>query len=270
LLITLFSSIAVAGDNNSSNAIDYNLSFFSNGSTRDYTPPEMEFGANVKESSLMTMDVSGEQVRKHVYIQFKERPTNIVSKKRELEQYGIHLLDPTAGYATWIASMPASLIPADIPAEAGLRWLGEIPPEDKWSSGSPEVPDRARIEAGMIYIGIQMYEDVSINDSRNLRDRYAISSSKYDSYSRSDDGNLIYEFITEENNLTSILDEDIVENIWFLPPPPTVSSTEPDVQFPVTNTSSASATAESQSVPGFRLISSLAAFMLLFYMRSRR
>jgi hypothetical protein len=270
LLITLFSSIAVAGDNNSSNAIDYNLTFNKYSDNPRYVSPQpMEFGTNVKESSLVKINASKEQTRKHVYIQFYER-WQTEEQNEILENYGIEIVGRAGGYATKIASMSASLTPADIPAETGLRWMGEIPPEDKWSSGSPEVPDRARIEAGMIYIGVRMYEDVSINDSRNLRDRYAISSSQYSKYIRSDDRYLIYEFITEENNLTSILDEDIVENIWFLPPPPTVSSTEPDVQFPVTNTSSASATAESQSVPGFRLISSLAAFMLLFYMRSRR
>jgi hypothetical protein len=51
LLLTAASTISVA---TAEEEPDYNLSFFSNGSTRDYNPPEMEFGANVGKSSIMT------------------------------------------------------------------------------------------------------------------------------------------------------------------------------------------------------------------------
>jgi hypothetical protein len=278
-LITLFSFIAAADDSNSSNAIDYNLTFNKYSDNPRYVSPQpMEFGANVSKSSAMTVNSLENQTRKHVYIQFYERPTNITAKKLELENYGIKLVGRAGGYATWIASMPASLTPADIPAEAGLRWMGEIPPEDKWGSNSPEVPDRARMGPGMIYVGIRMYEDVPLNDSKNLRDKYANTSSKYEIYLRSDDRNLIYEFVTNESNLTLIASEDAIKGIWFLPPREALPGNDLNVPSPTTNTSSTPKTNASPvsdtngdySVPGFGVLCSLTAFLLLFYMRYRR
>jgi hypothetical protein len=265
LLLTATLTISVAA---AEEEPDYNLSFFSNGSTRGYTPTEMEFGANIGKSSVMTADMLMSQTRKHMYIQFKEGwPT--VAQEKMLGNYSIVLLGSIAGYGTYIASMPASLTPADIPAEAGLRWMGEIPPGDKWGSGSPEAPDRARLEGEVVIIGISMYDDVSLQDALQIRHKYANTSSEYDQYCTYNNNTLSYIFVTEEQNITLIADEDAVEEIGFLPPDP-VPTVEQPSQSQDTSTPSASETNESQSVPGFGLVYSLTALILLFYIRGKR
>jgi hypothetical protein len=193
------------------------LSFFSNGSIRDYTPPIMEFGANVSEDQLPFLD---QTQRKHVYAEFYEK-YSLKEQSILLENYGIRRLRKIGGGdRTYIASMPASLTAADIPAEAGLRWMGDIPPEDKWFYESSELPESARLPDGMVIVWVQMHGDISLDDSRELHEKYANNSSLDIQYSRGDwpDTGYIYRFVTGENNLTSIAEEDIVYRISYIDP----------------------------------------------------
>lgn len=274
LLIAQLSFLAAADDNNSSNAIDYSLSFFSNGSTRNYTPSEMEFGANVKESSSVKMNTSGEQTRKHVYIQFYERwPTE--EQDQILENYGIVIIRGTAGHGNYIASMPASMTPADIPAKAGLRWMGEIPLEDKWKYNDPEeIPEWARLDNRMVIVWIWMHEDVSLNDSRKIRDKYANTSSIYEQYSRADEINdgFNYQFVTEEKNLSLMAKEDEIHIVGYIDSP-SIPDAPPENDVSSSDNVSASSASENNtllSVPGFELVGSIDAFIILFCMRLRK
>lgn len=193
------------------------LSFFSNGSIRYYTLPEMEFGSNVSEDKLLSLD---QTQPKHVYVQFCEIQKN-TEQLNLLDNYGIRRLRKTVGEpTTYITSMPASLTAADIPAEIRMCWMGEIPPEDKWFYENSEIPERARLPGGMVIVWVQMHEDVSLNDSRELYEKYANNSSLDIQYSRGDwlDPGFIFHFVTEENNLASIAEEDIVYRISYIDP----------------------------------------------------
>lgn len=190
--------------------------------------------------------------RKHMYIQFKEKyPTQ--EQRILLGNFSIPILDPIGGYGTWIASMPASMNPADIPAEAGLRWMGDIPVGDKWISDNPEVPDRARLESGLVIVYVTFYDDVTLKDARKLLHKYVNNSSKYTPYRpvNESDFNGGYEFATEEHNIDLIVNEDIVSRIGYPAPPPKPEDNE------------------SQSVPGFGALCSMNAFILLYFMRYR-
>ncbi|WP_321431275.1 hypothetical protein [uncultured Methanolobus sp.] len=277
LFILLFSFVAAAEDNNnSSNGIDYNLTFNKySDNPRNLSPQPMEFGANVSKYSIMTVDSLDNQTRKHVYIQFYERPTDITAKKLEMEDYGIKLVGRAGGYTTWISSMPASLTPADIPAEAGLRWMGEIFPEDKWRYDDPmEVPERARLPGEMVIVRIRMHDDVSLNDSRQIRDKYANTSSIYAEYSQSSefDYGFLYQFVTREAHLTVIPQEDDIYSIGYIDTPYVPDETpESDVPSPNNRSTPAnSETTESQSVPGFGAACSMIALIFLFCVRSWR
>jgi hypothetical protein len=118
--------------------------------------------------------------------------------------------------------MPASLTPADIPVEAGLRWMGEIPPEDKWRYDEPEpVPEWAKLDNGMVIAWIWMYEDVSLNDSRKIRDKYANTSSIYDQYSNSNElsPGFDYQFVTGKENLSLMAEEDETYIVGYIDSP---------------------------------------------------
>jgi hypothetical protein len=197
---------------------DYSLSFFSNGSTRDYTPPEMQFGAIVNSSNesgiISTSSASSNETeRKHVYIQFYEDIAT-AEHRQILSNYSVELVLPTAGRGNYIASMPADMTAADIPVEAGLRWMGEIPPEDKYDyTFGLNVPEWAKRDNGQIEVYVSFYDDVSIQDAQQVVNKYSnvspISSIEIEN------GPIDYQIIIDEQNFTLIATEDTVHSIGY-------------------------------------------------------
>jgi hypothetical protein len=131
LIMVLCTFIASADQTNDSDKYT-----FTNYGGEVYTPEPMEFGANLndtEQSEIMTASVTleNETQRKHVLLQFYDNTTN--EQLLSLGDYGVKILDVAAD-DTYIVSMPADFTPADLPNDAGLRWMGEIPVENKYES----------------------------------------------------------------------------------------------------------------------------------------
>jgi hypothetical protein len=106
--------------------------------------------------------------------------------------------------------MPADITAADLPAESGLRWMGEIPVENKYQYYGTNVPYYAKLEDGNVKLAIHFYEDVTSQDSENIVKKYS------DNFSAP--SNLrpwYYETITNETNISLIVKEDAVQQIGY-------------------------------------------------------
>ena len=71
---------------------------------------------------------------KTIKVEFEELPD--VQRRASLEQAGVRLLEYIPS-KTYVATIPSSLRPGN-PALEGVRWIGQIGPEDKMS---PRVRD---------------------------------------------------------------------------------------------------------------------------------
>jgi hypothetical protein len=170
-----------------------------------YTPEPMEFGANMNGTESVTLRNGTE--RKHVLIQFYDNPTD--KQYEMLPNYGIEYLTSVAPY-TLIISMPADITAADLPAESGLRWMGEIPVENKYQYYGTDVPYYAKMEDGNVKLAVFFYEDVTSQASINIIQKYT------DNFSAP--SNLrpwYYETITNETNISLIVKEDAVQQIGY-------------------------------------------------------
>ncbi len=179
-----------------------------------YTPEPMEFGANLDgtgQISVMTASdtLENQTERKHVLLQFYANPNE---EQRELfEEYGVQFV-LGAGTYSYIVSMPADYTAADLPNDAGLRWMGELPVENKYEGLN--VPDWSRTEDGQAELEIRFYEDVTSQEAESLVQKY--SSNDPDFYNGK---SIVYGIVTEESNITPIASEDIVEFVCFSAPP---------------------------------------------------
>jgi hypothetical protein len=179
---------------------------FTNYGGEVYTPEPMEFGANINETENITLRNGTE--RKHILIQFYDNPTD--EQYEMLPNYGVKYLTSAAPY-TLISSMPADLTAADLPAESGLRWMGEIPIENKYDRYfGLDVPEWARLEDGNIQLAVRFYNDVTYQNALDTLNQYSNNITNF-SYSLE----IAYEIITNENNITLIASEDSVMYLGY-------------------------------------------------------
>jgi len=248
LMLILCVSITGAEENNSDKYA------FDNYGGEEFTPQPMEFGESIKnqeKNSLQAPSKTGKNAteRKHVVLQFYANPNE--EQRGLLEEYGVQFV-LGAGTYSYIVSMPASLTPADLPAESGLRWMGEFPVENKYNSLN--VPDWARVEDEKVELEIRFYEDVSSQEALNIANKY--SSSIPDLlYHATNNDPIVYGIITEESNITSIASEDIVEFVYSSEPP---SIPEDDGMV------------DNHQSPGFQFIYGLLFLTIAFFCLKRR
>ncbi|WP_342306386.1 hypothetical protein [Methanolobus sp. ZRKC5] len=199
LMIALCTPVASAGQTNDSDKYT-----FQNYGGEVYTPEPMEFGANLNDNSTLENGNS----RKYMMFQFYETPNE--EQLELLENYGV-LRVGVAARRTLICSMPADLTAADLPAESGLRWMGEIPVENKYDYNyGLDVPEWARAEDGNVKLAIHFYEDVSSQDSTNIAQKYS------DNFSTPLNGRpWFYRTIINETNITFIASEDAVNKVTY-------------------------------------------------------
>ncbi|MEZ5334412.1 MAG: hypothetical protein R2741_03805 [Methanolobus sp.] len=132
-----------------------------------YTPEPMEFGANLNDDFIPEYGTE----RKHMMLQFYENTTG--EQISLLDSYGLIYIGKATDY-TFTFSMPADMTAADLPAESGLRWMGEIPVENKYDHiYGLDVPEWARTENGDVKLGILFYEDVVSQDSTSVVRKYS-------------------------------------------------------------------------------------------------
>lgn len=249
LVLIIFSQFAGANQTNDSDKYT-----FGNYGGEEFTPEPMEFGQNLADQEQGGVTISSttpinETERKHVLLQFYVNASE--DQIMSLEEYGIEIVGLAEDY-TYIVSMPASLTPADLPAESGLRWMGEIPVENKYDSLN--VPDWARKADGQVELDIRFYEDIAPQEAESIANKYSSSTPEL-LYPATSDHLIVYGIITEENNITSIASEDIVEIVYF-PEPPFTSEDE-------------SVTDNRQS-PGFQFIYGLLLLTIAsFYLKRR-
>nr|WP_321496857.1 hypothetical protein [uncultured Methanolobus sp.] len=180
---------------------------FTNYGGEVYTPQPMEFGANLNGNESVILENGTET--KHVYLQFYDNATD--EQLLLLEEYEIQILN-FAAYYTYVASMPADYTAADLPSESRLRWMGEIPVENKYDQNyGLNVPNYAKLEDGNVKLGVIFYEDITLQDSVEIMQKYSnnISTHVY--------GNIDIEFeiITAESNISLIAKEDAVEYVGY-------------------------------------------------------
>jgi hypothetical protein len=137
---------------------------FTNYGGEVYTPEPMEFGANLNGNESVTLKNGTE--RKHVYLQFYSIPND--SQRSFLKNYSVVFVKYSGAYS-YVFSMPADYTAADLPDNVGLRWMGEIPVENKYDkSYGLNVPNYAKMEDGNVKLAIHFYEDVKSQDSENI------------------------------------------------------------------------------------------------------
>jgi hypothetical protein len=241
LLICCVLCTPVASANQTNDSDKYT---FDNYGGEKFTPQPMEFGENLKDHGKNVVEISSttkvnDSERKYVLLQFYSIPTE--GQLELLEEHGVQRVGVAAKY-TLIVSMPASLTPADLPAEAGLRWMGEIPVENKYDKyRGLNVPEWARAEDGQVEIWIGFYEDVTYEEAQAIANKYSISTPNFEMYPYVLDCLIT----TNENNITIIASEDFVKMVGF----PSAGSSQTDDP---TNT---------KKSPGFASVFSL--FMLI-------
>ncbi|MDK2832738.1 MAG: hypothetical protein PWQ75_2490 [Methanolobus sp.] len=171
-----------------------------------YTPEPMEFGANLNGNESVILENGTE--RKHVYLQFYDNATD--EQLLLLEEYGIQILN-FAAYYTYVASMPADYTAADLPSESRLRWMGEIPVENKDLRGyGLSVPDYARLDDGKIILTIVFYEDVTAENA------LAVVTKHSNNYTTpGTDYSYVYDIIIDENNISNVIIEDAVHSYGY-------------------------------------------------------
>lgn len=185
---------------------DYDKYTFTNYGGEVYTPQPMEFGANLNGNESVTLENRTE--RKHVLLQFYDYPTD--EQYEMLPNYGIEYLTSAAPY-TLIVSMPAEMTAADLPAESGLRWMGEIPVENKYSQiYGLDVPEYARLEQGNISLSIKFYDDISHQNALDILNKYSNNIMNF-----SDSLEIVYKIVTTESNITLIASEDSIMSLGY-------------------------------------------------------
>ena len=203
LIMVLCTLIASADQTNDSDKYT-----FDNYGGEVYTPEPMEFGANLVNGETAVMSTSSATLengstRKHVLIQFYDNPTD--NQYEMLQNYGINYLTSAAPY-TLIVSMPAELTAADLPAESGLRWMGEVPLENKYDRiYGLDVPEWAKLEDGNIQLSIRFYDDVTYQNALDTLNHYSNNITNF-SYSLETS----YEIVTNKNNISLLAGEDSV------------------------------------------------------------
>ena len=178
---------------------------FTNYGGEVYTPEPVEFGANLNGTENVTLENGTE--RKHVLLQFYEIPND--EQLGVLKKYGVRRVAVAAKY-TYMFSMPADYTAADLPDNVGLRWMGEIPVENKYQHYGTNIPYYAKLEDGNVKLAVFFYEDVTSQDSENIVKKYS------DNFSAP--SNLrpwYYETITNETNISLIVKEDAVQQIGY-------------------------------------------------------
>ena len=170
-----------------------------------YTPEPMEFGANLNGNESVTLENGTE--RKHMMLQFYENTTG--EQIGLLDSYGLIYVKKATDY-TFIFSMPADYTAADLPGNVGLRWMGEIPVENKYQYYGTNVPYYAKLEDGNIKLAVFFYEDVTSQDSINIIQKYTDNFSAPSSLRP-----WYYETITNETNIYLIVKEDAVQQIGY-------------------------------------------------------
>ena len=253
-LLLIFSQQALSAEENDSDKYT-----FDNYGGEEFTPQPMEFGENLnnqeKDESLSIRTTE----RKHVLFQFYANPDK--EKRQLLQDHGVQLIEG-AGHYTYIVSMPADLTPADLPAESGLRWMGVLPVENKYDPNlGLNVPEWARTENGQVEIKIYFYDDVTDQKAQLLANRYSSSTPELLYYSTSKDP-LAYGVITDENNITSIASEDIVKQVFFPEPEPSlVSDSTLDVE---------QSSPEANQLPGFESPFGIMLLLIVFVFVKRK
>lgn len=179
---------------------------FTNYGGEVYTPEPMEFGANLNGNESVTLENGS--TRKHMMLQFYENTTG--EQIGLLDSYGLIYVKKATDY-TFIFSMPADYTAADLPAESGLRWMGEIPIENKYDQNyGMNVPYYAKLEDGKVKLAVAFYEDVTSQDSVNILQKYS------DNFSApSFSAPWYYESITNETKINLIVNEDAVQLVGY-------------------------------------------------------
>jgi hypothetical protein len=179
---------------------------FTNYGGEVYTPEPMEFGANLNGNESVTLKNGTE--RKHVYLQFYSIPND--SQRSFLKNYSVVFVKYSGAYS-YVFSMPADYTAADLPDNVGLRWMGEIPVENKYDkSYGLNVPNYAKMEDGNVKLAIHFYEDVKSQDSENIVKKYS------DNFSTPLNGKpWFYRAIINEANITFVASEDAVNKIAY-------------------------------------------------------
>jgi hypothetical protein len=181
---------------------------FTNYGGEVYTPEPMEFGANINGTENITFENGTES--KHVFLQFYDNATE--EQVLLLEEYEVHFIDVVAyAYYTYIVSIPADYTAADLPHESRLRWMGEIPAENKYDMyRGLNVPEWARAGNGDVKLAIHFYDDIPSQKSANIMEKYSDNFSTT-SISRP----WYYEALTNETSITLIASEDAVRLIGY-------------------------------------------------------
>jgi hypothetical protein len=166
-----------------------------------YTPEPMVFGANLNGNESVTLRNGTE--RKHVLLQFYENTTG--EQIGLLDSYDLIYVKKATDY-TFIFSMPADYTAADLPANVGLRWMGEIPVENKYDRYyGLDVPEYARTEDGNVKIAIQFFDDVAHKNAIDTLSQYSNNITNF-----SNSIAIVYDIVTNESNLSLIAHEDAV------------------------------------------------------------
>lgn len=207
-MFTLCASVGNANETNESNK--YTLYF----DGEAFIPEPMQFGDNIRNQEQNgLMEVTGGQnnktQRKHILFQFYAAPTE--EQLELLAEYGVQCANVAASH-TFIMSMPADLTPADLPVESGLRWMAEMPIENKYDkSFGLNVPEWARMEDGQVEIWISFYDDVSYEDAQIVANKYSTATPNFHLYPYL----LDLKIKTNESNIPLIASEDIVRGVGY-------------------------------------------------------
>jgi len=213
LFLVFMLCVSVANANQTNDSDKYNFDRYGG---EKFTPQPMEFGKNLQNKGQDGVGVSGstkanETERKHMLLQFYANPNE--EQQEMLKERGVNFVHG-AGTYSFVVSMPASLTPADLPAEAGLRWMGEIPVENKYDrTFGLNVPEWARMEDGHVEIVICFYEDVTYEEAQNIANKYSSSTPQFYLYPHSFNSHVT----TNESNISLIASEDFVEGLTYPP-----------------------------------------------------
>ncbi|WP_406661331.1 hypothetical protein V7O66_03355 [Methanolobus sp. ZRKC3] len=179
---------------------------FTNYGGEIYTPEPMEFGSNIENDSVILGNATE---RKHILLQFYATPNE--SQRQILQDSGVRYIRG-GGAFTMIVSMPANLTPADISNKSGLRWMGEIPVENKYDpSFGLNVPAWAKTDNDQVKLWLAFYEDVTYEEAQTISNKYSSSTPIFEMYPYSYNSIIV----TNESNLTVIATEDAIERIVF-------------------------------------------------------
>lgn len=243
LFLIFMLCVSVANANQTNDSDKYTFDRYGG---EKFTPQPMEFGENLQNKGQDGLGISSstkanETERKHMLLQFYANPNE--EQQEMLKERGVNFVHG-AGTYSFVVSMPASLTPADLPAEAGLRWMGEIPVENKYDHiFGLNAPEWARTEDGQIELWIVFYEDVTYEEAQKIANKYSSTAPAFEMYPYMLDCLIT----TNEGNITAIASEDIVQRAGFPSDEPFTENESPT---------------EIQKSPGFQFI--LTVLVLLF------